>query len=260
MVIPFLTTEQIEAFILVLLRVSAIVVMIPVFTHRSIPVRVKGGLSLLVAVLVFPVVRDVMPSLSAKGGLLPMVVRMAGELMIGITIGFAVRFIFVGVQYAGEFIGIQMGFNMASVLDPMSNLQVSVISEMLYMMAMLVFLSINGHHIFITAIADSYRIVAPLSFHFSGSLMQAIMELSMDMFMVAIKISTPVVAVLLFTNLGLALIARTVPQVNILVVGFPIQIAVGLIFLGLTTPLFLKVLEQYFAHLPGEVSALLRLM
>lgn len=255
---PLFTPELVQSFILVLLRVSAMIVTIPVIGHRSVPVRIKACLSLIMAFLIFPFVSRQMPAISPD--LFPLVMQMAGEVMIGLVIGFTARFVFTGIQFAGELIGIQMGFSIANVLDPMSDLRVSVVSEMQYLMAMLAFLAVNGHHIFISAMVDSYRLLAPLGFHFSGQLMQVILESSKDIFIVAVKASAPVIAVLLFTNLGLALVARTVPQINILIVGFPIQIAAGLIFLGLTMPILLRVVEQYCVRIEGQINVMLRLM
>jgi flagellar biosynthetic protein FliR len=258
MLMPVFSAEYAEAFVLVLLRVSTIIVMMPILGHRTVPARVKAGLSLIISFLIFPFVRQAIPAISPH--LIPLIFQMAGEVMIGAIIGFAVKIVFTGIQYAGELIGLQMGFSMANVLDPVNNINVSIVSEMQYLMALLIFLSINGHHIFITAITDSYRILQPLSFHMTGPLAQAILVYSKDLFVIAVKASAPIIAVMLFTNLGMALIARTVPQINILIVGFPLQISVGLIFLGLTMPIFLKVVETYFVNLEGQINTLMRLM
>lgn len=256
--LPLFTPDFILPFLLVMLRVSAMVITMPIIGHRSVPVRIKASLSLVLAFMIFPFVGKQMPAISPD--FIPLVLQMAGEVMVGLIIGFTARFVFTGIQFAGELIGIQMGFSMASVLDPMTDLRVSVVAEMQYLMAMLVFLAINGHHIFIAAMADSYRILAPFEFNYSGQLMQMILDLSKEVFVIAVKASAPVIAVLLFTNLGLALIARTVPQINILIVGFPIQIAAGLIFLGLSMPIFLRVVEQYCVKFEGQILSLLRLM
>ncbi|MBN1547375.1 MAG: flagellar biosynthetic protein FliR [Syntrophaceae bacterium] len=258
MLMPVFSAEYAQAFVLVLLRVSTIIVMMPILGHKTVPVRVKAGLSLIISFLIFPFVRQTIPAISPN--LIPMIFQMAGEVMIGLILGFAVKIVFTGIQYAGELIGLQMGFSMANVLDPVNNINVSIISEMQYLMALLIFLSINGHHVFITAITDSYRILQPLGFHISGPLTQAILLYAKEIFVIAVKAAAPIIAVMLFANLGMALIARTVPQINILIVGFPLQIAVGLIFLGLTMPIFLKVIETYFVSLEGQMNTLMKLM
>ncbi len=240
------------------IRVSAIMVTIPVLGGRTVPVRVKAGLSLLIVFLIYPFVQLKAPM--GDLAVFPLALRMAGEVLIGVIIGFAGRLIFAGIQLAGQLIGFQMGFAIVNVVDPVTSAQVSIIAQLQYLIAVLIFLTINGHHIFLHAISDSYRVLPPLGFHFSGELMETILELSKNLFVIAIKTGAPVIVALLFTSVGLGLIARTVPQINIFIVGFPLKIAVGLIGIGLTLPMFLKVTEFFFFNLKGQVSMLLRHM
>jgi flagellar biosynthetic protein FliR len=125
---------------------------------------------------------------------------------------------------------------------------------------MLIFLAVDGHHIFLSAIAESYRIISPLDFHFSAELMQSIVEISKDIFIIAVKIGAPVITALLMTSIGFGLIARTVPQINILIVGFPLKIAIGLIGIGLGLPLFAKIMGTVFLEYEGKLNVLLHLM
>jgi len=253
---PQITSEQIEIFIFAFLRVSAIVAVMPILGNRTVPVRVKGGLSIMIAFIIFPFVElHALPL-----GILPLSLRMAGEVMIGITMGLAGKLIFAGVQLAGQLAGFQMGFAIVNVFDPITSAQVSIMAQLQYLFAMLIFLAVDGHHLFLYAIAESYRIIPPLGFHFSGELTQSIVDLSKDVFVIAIKIGAPVVAMLLMTSIGFGLIARTVPQINILIVGFPIKIAVGLIGIGLTLPVFARIMGSIFLNFGDRLSLLLRLM
>ena len=161
---------------------------------------------------------------------------------------------------AGDIVGFQMGLSIANIIDPTSSEQVSIITELQYLVAILVFLAVNAHHIFFSAIIQSYSVLSPLTFHFSGALMQAILSFSKEMFVIAIKLSAPIMAVMLFVNVGLGIVARTVPQINIFIVGMPLQIAIGLIFLGLTAPVFIKLTSGYFLDFETKLVTLLRLM
>lgn len=257
--LPFLSADHAEAFILVLLRVSAIVVTIPVISEASVPARVKAALSILITLIIFPLVLPKMPQTAQYHALILMYL-MAGEVIIGLIIGFAARLILAGIQMAGDLIGFQMGLSIASVIDPMSSEQVSIITELQYLVAMLVFLMVDAHHIFFSAIIQSYSIINPLTFHFSGALMQSILSISKEMFVIAVKLAAPLMAVMLFTNVGLGIVARTVPQINIFIVGMPLQIAMGLIFLGLTAPMFVKLTSGYFLNFESRLVTLLRLM
>ena len=256
---PILTPALIGAFILVLIRVSSIILMIPVFGEALVPAMVKWGLSLLIALLLFPVVRGGI-AVPVDLAALPFIVSIGGEVLIGISIGFAARFIFAGIQLAGELLGFQMGFSMASVIDPTSNLQVTILAEFQYMVGVLLFMSVNAHHLFIGAIAESFRIIDPLHAHRAGALLPIMLQLSQEVFVIALKISAPIMAVLLFTTVGMGVVARTVPQMNVFVISFPLQIAVGLVFLGLTAPIFGQLLERFFAALPGKIGLVLRFL
>jgi flagellar biosynthetic protein FliR len=253
---PHITAEQIETFIFVFLRVGAIVVTMPIFGAGSAPPRVKAGLSLMVAFLLFPSVELHAP----PPEILPLAVRMIGEVMIGIVIGFAGRLVFAGVQLAGQLVGFQMGFAIVNVFDPVTSSQVSITAQFQYLLAVLVFLAVDGHHVFLCAIADSYRIVLPLDFHFSGGLAQTIADIAKDIFIIAIKVGAPAVTALLMIDIGFGLIARTVPQMNILIVGFPVKIAMGLIGIGLALPLVARMMGTIFLGFGSRLHDLLRLM
>jgi flagellar biosynthesis protein FliR len=257
---PILNNEQILAFILVFLRIGSMLVMIPVIGESSVPARVKAGLALLISLIVYPSVHMDVPNLQPQAGIYALATAMIGEVMIGITLGFAAKIVFAGIQFAGDMIGVQIGFSIVNVIDPVSSAQTSIMAEFYYLIAALVYLAIDAHHIFIYAIVDSYRIVAPFGYHFSGSLMEALITFSSGLFGIAIKVSAPVMAVLLFTNVALGVVARTVPQINIFIVGFPLQIAAGLFFVGLTVPIFVKLVQRALTGLTTEVHILLRLM
>jgi flagellar biosynthetic protein FliR len=256
---PILTLESVAVFILIFLRTGAIVVMIPVFGDRAVPARVKAGLSLVIALILYPLIRFPLPD-GYLNDVITMSVGMLGEILIGVLIGFTARCIFAAIQAAGEMAGIQIGFSMANVIDPVGSVQISVISEFLYLMGMLIFLIVDAHHIFLAALAETYQYVPPGGFAFSGGLMQILTGMTAKVFLTAVKLSAPVMAVVLLINIGLAVIARTVPQINVFIIGFPIQIAAGLIFLGLTAPIFGKMAAQLFLRLQTELPALLKLM
>ena len=255
--LPLLSDAQIEMFFLVFLRVAAIIAMMPVIGDRTIPFKIKGSLSLCVAFLVFPFVQ---PQVLSGGDLFSTAFRMAGEILIGVLLGFASRLVFAGIQLAGQLVGFQMGFSIVNIVDPVSSAQISIIAEFQYLVAALLFLATSAHHVFLAAIVESYKVLPVYHFQFSGAFMQVLVDLSRNMFVIAAKVSAPLIAALLLTNVGLGLIARTVPQINIFIVGFPLQIAVGLIGIGFTLPIFLSVVGRLFANIEGEVGLFLRLM
>jgi flagellar biosynthesis protein FliR len=255
--LPFLSPAQAELFFLVFIRVGAIVMMLPILGDRTTPARIKAGLSLLITFLVIP-------SLEKPAGitedLFTLGMKMGGELLVGVILGFAGRLVFEGIQMAGQLVGFQMGFAIVNIIDPITSEQVSIISELQYLLAGLLFLAVNGHHLFLHAVSESYSVVPVLGFHLTGALMQGLVDLTREMFVISMKISAPIIVALVFANIGLGLVARTVPQINIFVVGFPLQIAIGLIGIGLTAPVFLHVATGLFSGLTGQISMLLKAM
>lgn len=253
---PAIAIEEVHAFILAFIRVCGIIIAIPVLGNRTVPLRVKGGLAIVVTLLVTPFV----PARPLPTEMLSLILAMAGEVCIGLTIGLVVRFVFEAMQLAGQIIGFQMGFAIVNVVDPISSAQVSIIAQFVYLIAVLVFFAVNGHHLFLYAIAESFRIIPTLDFHMSGALANAVVTYSKEIFVIAIKIGAPVMAMLVLTSVGLGMVARTVPQINIFIVGFPLKIGIGLVGLGLTLPLIVRIISYAFSDLDGTLKGLMKLM
>ena len=250
--------EQFQSFLLVLMRVGAILMTVPIFGSRNLPMQLKIGLTLVTSIILFPVIpslHSVFPTHILSFGLV-----MGAEIMIGMIIGFSVRLIFSGIQLAGQLVGFQMGFAIVNVMDPQTSTQLSIIAGFKNIVATLIFLAINAHHWFLRAIVSSFQIVPPMEFNFSPLLMESILGMVNRIFIIAIKVGAPLIAALLFTNVALGLIARTVPQINIFIVGFPLQIAVGMIGLALSLPVFSFFLRGIFNGIWIDISLLLRAM
>ncbi|MBI3014034.1 MAG: flagellar biosynthetic protein FliR [Candidatus Tectomicrobia bacterium] len=249
---------EFEKLLVIFLRVGAILFAAPVIGSSTVPLRFKIGLALLTAFLLTPVVSVNLPALPAHPlALAPVLIR---EVLMGAALGLAARYIFAAVQLSGQFISYQMGFSIANVLDLQENEEVSIVSQLQDVILTLVFLGTGAHHIYLRAVAGSFEAVPPLGGAVSGRLVEALLLMSSSMFVVAIKIGAPLLAALLFVNVVLALVARMVPQMNVLIVGFPLSITVGLMFLGMTLPLFTTFTERLFGHLGEDLVALLRLM
>ena len=248
---------MVQAAVLIFTRVGAILLTAPLFSSGSIPVHVKIGLSFMLAVIVFPLVsvNDILVLPLASLG-----IAMAGEVLIGVIIGFTARLLFAAVQLAGQLVGFQMGFGIVNVIDPQTSSQVSIIAQFENIITLLIFMAVNAHHWFIMAIAKSFEVVPLLAFSFTNSLMEALVRLSCDMFVVAAKVAAPIIAILLFTSVALGLLARTVPQMNIFIVGFPLKLAIGLLAVGLTLPLLSTLLRNLFQGLGEDIFVLLRMM
>ena len=190
------------------LRVLAVFTVAPVFSLRSVPMRVKVGLAFLIALCAQGVLGD-QPVISVNGT--AALGAVAQQLAVGLAIGFAVRLVFAAVELAGEVIGLQMGLNFASFFDPSANAQISAVARFFSHMATLLFVVINGHLMILMAVVKSFDSF-PVDGHFLQSLAQMrLYELGGSIFASALWISLPMVALLLFVNLTLGIISRVAP-------------------------------------------------
>lgn len=247
---------QLQIFLLIFMRVGAILMTMPIFKSQSIPVLFKAGLALAVSVVLFPILKS--ENFPVFNGLAPLAIGMIGEILLGIVIGLAVNMIFVGLQLAGQLAGYQMGLALARVMDPFAGQQVPLLAQFYYMFALLIFLTVNAHHWFLRVLVDSYQLVPPFGFHLSGSLLDQLVSLAGNMFVIAIKIGAPVIAAMLLTSIAFGLVARTVPQMNVFIVAMPLKIGVGLFFIGISLPYLASFLKTLFNQLGGTIMLLLK--
>jgi flagellar biosynthetic protein FliR len=248
--------SQLQTFFLIFLRVGAIMMTVPLFGSKNIPVLLKAGLLLSVSIVLFPVLQlDHIPFLTE---IIPFCLKVIGEIVLGVTIGLSVRLLFAGIQLAGQLAGFQMGLAIVNVMDPQTSAQVPILAQFNNLIAMLVFLATNAHHWFLRAIVESFRLVPPSEFRFSYTLMEQLMMLGSNMFIIAVKIGAPIMATMLITSVALGLVARTVPQMHIFIVAMPLKILIGLLLLSLTVPYLASFLREVFNGLGNDVILLLK--
>jgi flagellar biosynthetic protein FliR len=249
---------QLQLFFLVFLRVGAIIMSIPVFDSRGIPMMFKVALSLATGFILFSQLKlDVLPVVS---DMFTLGVSAAGEIIFGLVIGFSVKIIFAGIQLAGQLAGYQMGLAIANVMDPSNSEQVPLLAQFNNLIGLLVFLSINAHYWFIKAIFQSFRMVPPLNVNFKSTLMEQLIELSANMFVIALQVGAPVIAAMLIVSVAFGLVARTVPQMNVFIVAIPLKVGVGLLFIGFGLPYFSAFLRNIFSDLGQNILFLIKAM
>ncbi len=244
---PF-SIDWIWAILWALLRISGFFVTAPFWGHRAIPAKVKVPVALVFAMGVGPMIAgfdQVIPhSLWGIGG------WAIHEIMVGSLIGFAFATLFWAIRMAGDMVGLQMGFAIVNVIDPTTSGQVSLIGEFKYILAMLILLVLDGHHLMISALIDSYRLI-PIGHGVLGdNAFNQIVRVTTTMFVTAVKIGAPMMITLLMTDVALGIVARTVPQMNIFIVGFPLKIGIGFLILAASMPL----LTQLFSRTLTEIQ------
>lgn len=240
--------NSIDIFLLVLTRMTGLFVIAPIFGRRNMPTYFKVGLAFFMAILL---VNTQNPGITENySNLWGFAVLVIKELIVGITIGFVSYIIFTSIYVAGQLIDMQIGFGMVNVLDPLSNIQIPVTANFYYIICMMLFLLGNGHHILINALFDSFKIVPLGTAVFSNALMSNMLELFGSIFSIGFRISAPVIATILVTDVALGIMSRAVPQLNVFVVGMPLKIAIGLLVMIITFPTFISIIE----NLTGDVG------
>lgn len=251
-----LNYAEFERFLFVFFRVGAIILFVPILGSGQIPSRVKIGFILVLSVVIFPLVSNI--PMPRPRGLLELAIYLFSEVTIGLIISFATRLIFTAVQIAGTMVDFQMGFGIVNVIDPQTQSQVSITGQFQNIVAILIYLAVSAHHLTIYAIVESFNMINPATFSFSETSMAIIMKLFAATFVVAIQIAAPIMAILFFISVGLGLIARAVPQMNVFIVGFPLQIGAGILMIGLTLSFFSIVMEHHISQLPFWLMGLLK--
>jgi flagellar biosynthetic protein FliR len=176
------------------------------------------------------------------------------------VIGFIAALAFAAVQLAGELMDITMGLSMINVLDPMTNTQMPVMGNFLYILSLLIFFSINGHHMLLQAVMDSYALVPLGTAALTTTLSQALVGMATNLFIIGFKIAAPVLAAVFLTTVALGILNRAVPQMNVFVIGMPVQLAMGLFMVMVALPLYVSFLQVLFRGLGGDILTTLRLL
>jgi len=229
-----LDPHEIWSFLLILARVSAMVATAPLFGTTGVPMPVKAGFSALVTFTLLPLLRSNIGPV--PDDLFTLVAQIASEVAVGLTLGFLVALLFAAVQVAGTYVDTQIGFGMINVLNPVARQQISATGQLMLQLSMTLFLMAGGMLYLVGALVASYSVVPAGGAHFAGSWDTVAGSLAGQMMLIALRIAAPAAAVLLTVDVAFALVARTVPQMNVLIVGLPAKIILGLATVSLSLP------------------------
>ncbi len=242
---------QLITFFHVLVRVTSFVMLLPMLGDKAIPPIVKILFGFALACVLHPMLwgqglRVPVSILNSPNQLIGSVIS---EVVFGAFVGFVGRWIFDAVQFAGHFAGTAMGFSMASVMDPHTETQTISFAELQYVMAALLFLAMNGHHMYLRALVESFQAVplaSPKILTVNQNVFDYLIHMSSEVLALGFKLSAPVVVVIFIVNMTFGILARAVPQLNLLVVSFASNIIIGMIIAFISIPSFMGMVNNAF--------------
>lgn len=241
-------------------RFGVLAATLPLLDVRSVPPLWRVALAVSFAAALAPGITSAIDASTVSLAWPSLVMEAVRSLVVGALLGFTINLVFTAVRYAGAIAGMQIGFAIVNSYDPMSNSQISVISQLYYLLAVLLFFVTGAHQVLVAAMYQSCLVVPPFS---SGDPIGGAWYLLREfgsVFVLGLKIASPIVIVLLLVSASFGVIVKTIPQLNVLVVGFPIKIGVGLITLGLSLVFFRQVTVGAMEGMQHQLAELLLAM
>lgn len=249
---------NLSVLLLIFVRVSAFFVSVPFFSYRTIPPQLKIALALILSwMMCYTFNAEAIP---IDGNYILLILK---EAIIGLMIGLVAYIILSAVQIAGGFIDFEMGFAMANIIDPQTGAQTPLMGQFFNFLILFVLLSTNGHHLILDGIFYSYQFL-PIDQFFPNfgdeNTIEFILKIFGSVFAIAFQMSAPIVASLFLVTIALGITAKTVPQLNIFVIGFPIKIAIGFLVLIISMGVMIEVMEKVIELMILSMRDLMRLL
>ena len=233
----FITLAQMEVFALILARVAGIFVEAPVFNSRTFPTSAKTALAIWMTMLLWFVV----PVRTIPEGALFFLVFVIKEFVIGFLIGFVCQILFSSIQAGGDLIDLQMGTSIATALDPNTGTVASMIGRFCFFIALVVFLIINGHHMILSAVHNSFRVLpVGAQINISSGLITQLITLVSTLLLLALQLAVPALILIFLSDFSFGIVSRVAPQVNVFMLGFQVKPSLGLLVILFSLPLIMS--------------------
>jgi len=251
--------QYLPNLLLIFCRITSFFMVVPIFSAKNVPMTLKIGLSFFITLIAFSTIDK---TIIVMDGIF--LIDAMKEIVIGLLLGFVGYLFFTLVQIAGSFMDMQMGFSMANIIDPMTGAQSPIIGNLKFMLATLLFLSLDGHYYFLRAIIDSYKWV-PLSNQafvhiYNGQVSDFLLTTFSIVFSLSFQMAAPMVTALFLVDVGLGILTRVAPQFNVFVIGMPLKILIGFILLTLLFPGFILLFTNMFTLMFSTMQKLVELL
>ncbi len=250
---------QFEKFLLILARVSGIFFITPFFGSALIPMRVKAGLALFISLLLFPVITPYI-NYSIPQSPFYYGIFLLSQVLIGMMIGFLLYLVVSAFQISGEFYSITMGYGIANVFDPLAQIEQPLIGQLLALFALFAFISIEGPQMVIIGICHSFDSLPGLNLEMTRPISDFVVQTFAGIFVSALKIGMPIIGILLLVMFAMGLLSKAAPMINIMIVGFPITIVIGLLTLMFIIPMLYNIVDDMCSQIFIEIKQLCLLL
>lgn len=251
--VNYLGQENVVTFFLLLVRTGALMVFFPFFNHLQIPVVIKATLSFMLTFYLFPLA----PLVNLDGlNIQYLILETLAEIMLGLCAGLFLTLVFAAVQLAGEQISMIMGFSMATVIDPQSGINAPLISNILNLIVLLAFLLFDGHHLILYFLAYGLEFIPLGGFYPEQNIIKYAAQGMVNLFLYGFIISFPILALTLMSDLIFGMLMKTMPQFNLLVVGYPIKITIAFVVLMAILAVIVKVFTTLMMKVLNDLPSL----
>ena len=247
---------EILGFALVLLRVSAFVVTMPVIGTPNVPNQVKILLALTLTIIIFPTIG--WKQLNYDFETFAIIPHAIKEVFVGLTFGFLTRVFFMTIMMAGQIMSVSVGISAAQLYNPMLDEAMSPFDQFYSIVATLFFLAISGHHLLINGLVETYNMIAISKMSIDLTALGGVAGLATTATKMAVQISAPIMISILMINVAMALIGRAVPQINILMTSLPVTTLAGLLVMMITMPLLFSEFGDLLGMTTSQVFDLMR--
>lgn len=245
-------------FLFVFVRIISVFTAAPLFSNDNFPILAKIGLSLITSYLIFTFMDK--GNIQLEMSLWFIATNVIKEVVTGLIIGFSVNMIFYAVSFAGSIMGFDMGLAMANVFNPSEGTQNNVIGQYIYTLAIMIFLLINGHHYIIRGITYSFTIIPLGHFSINENVYSYLVKLSAAVFILAVKIASPIMVTFFLVHIGAGILARIIPQMQVFFVMYPLKIGLGIFLLIITTPLYVYIIKNLLSSYEDKLYQLIQFM
>ncbi|MDP4143281.1 MAG: fused FliR family export protein/FlhB family type III secretion system protein [Bacillota bacterium] len=251
-------TAYYTAFILVLLRITCFFLALQVFFPKGMPNTAKIGFTVLLSYILLPGLNY--SSVTSYTNTMVFIGYCFSEIITGLLMGFITNLCFISARVAGQFMDIQIGFGMISMYDPNTNSNTTFLERILELFSVVIFFAIDGHHMLIKSLSESFNVIGLGKFILNQDTAMLVINAFIQFFAIGIKIALPIILVLVITDIVMGLVARTVPQLNLMILSMPVKIMLGLTCFSLAFPLTLKLLIYGFGLIPDVFKGLYKVL